>query len=153
MAKTGNAFGSKSRKIKLMPIGKQESAGDASPSNVSNKENMENEASRKNSQVMEPRLVCNERELSLNIEDEIKAGFFELKQKFNEQGHSSIYISHIILHQKHPIFMKLEIETLKRMLVASSVVYLKQDQVLYKMGSPDNFVYFVLFGWMQLCIP
>lgn len=101
----------------------------------------------------EPKLVCNERELSANIEDEIKNGFFELKQKFNEEGPSSIYISHIILHQKHPVFMKFEIETLKKMLVASSVVYLHKDQVLYKIGSQDNFVYFVLFGWMQVCIP
>ena len=75
----------------------------------------------------EPKLICNERELSANIEDEIKNGFFELKQKFAEQGPSSIYISHIILHQKHPVFMKLEIETLKKMLVVSSVVYLQKD--------------------------
>jgi len=27
----------------------------------------------------DPTLVCNQRELSENIEDEIKAGFFELK--------------------------------------------------------------------------
>ena len=45
-----------------------------------------------------PQLVCTERELSTSIEDEIKAGFFELKQKFAESGPSSIYISHIILH-------------------------------------------------------
>jgi len=77
--------------------------------------------------VPEPKLVCNEKELSANIEDEIKSGFFELKQKFNENGPSSIYISHIILHKKHPIFMKCEIETLKRLLVESSVVYLQKD--------------------------
>jgi len=63
--------------------------------------------------VPPPQLVCTERELSVSIEDEIKAGFFELKQKFAESGPSSIYISHIILHQKHPIFKKCEIETLK----------------------------------------
>jgi len=28
---------------------------------------------------VEPKLVCTERELSLDIEDEIRAGFFELK--------------------------------------------------------------------------
>jgi hypothetical protein len=47
---------------------------------------------------VEPQLVCTERELASNIEDEIKNGFFELKQKFSETGPSSIYISHIILH-------------------------------------------------------
>ena len=30
----------------------------------------------------EHKLVCTERELNINIEDEIKSGFFELKQKF-----------------------------------------------------------------------
>lgn len=47
---------------------------------------------------VEPQLVCTERELASNIEDEIKNGFFELKQKFTESGPSSIYISHITLH-------------------------------------------------------
>ena len=46
----------------------------------------------------EHKLVCTERELNADIEDEIKSGFFELKQKFSESGPSSIYISHIILH-------------------------------------------------------
>ena len=43
-------------------------------------------------------LLCTERELPLNIEEEIKDGFFELKQKFRDEGPSSIYISHIVLH-------------------------------------------------------
>ena len=76
---------------------------------------------------VEPKLVCTERELSLDIEDEIRAGFFELKQKFNEEGPSSIYISHIILSEKHPIFMKCEMDTLKSLLVESSIVYLQKD--------------------------
>jgi len=60
------------------------------------------------------------------VEDEIKDGFFELKQKFREQGQSSIYISHIVLHQKHPIFKKQNIETVKRLLGESSIVYLNK---------------------------
>ena len=71
----------------------------------------------------------------MDIEDEIKSGFFELKQKFSESGPSSIYISHIILHQKHPIFRKCQIDTLKSLLVESSVVYLQKDQILYRYGS------------------
>lgn len=47
---------------------------------------------------IEPQLVGMEKELPLSIEQEIKSGFFELKQKFTEIGPSSIYISHIILH-------------------------------------------------------
>lgn len=47
---------------------------------------------------VEPQLVGMEKELPLSIEQEIKSGFFELKQKFTEIGPSSIYISHIILH-------------------------------------------------------
>ena len=79
--------------------------------------------------------MCTERELNNNIEDEIKSGFFELKQKFAESGPSSIYISHIVLHQSHPIFKKCEIDTLKRLLVESSVVYLQKDQILYRFGN------------------
>lgn len=79
--------------------------------------------------------MCTERELAGNIEDEIRSGFFELKQKFSEDGASSIYISHIILHEKHPIFMKCEMDTLKKLLVESSIVYLSQDQILYRYGS------------------
>lgn len=67
----------------------------------------------------EPTLVCTQRELSDNIEDEIRAGFFELKQKFSDSGPTSIYISHIVLHEKHPIFKKLHIDTLKQLLVES----------------------------------
>lgn len=72
-------------------------------------------------------LVCTERELPDSVEDEIKDGFFELKQKFRDQGPSSIYISHIVLHQKHPIFSKIEINIVKRFLTESSVVYLNKD--------------------------
>lgn len=72
----------------------------------------------------EPELVCREKELDPSIEEEIKEGFFELKQKFKDQGESSIYVSHIVLHAKHPIFGKLEIDTLKQMLAESSIIYL-----------------------------
>lgn len=82
----------------------------------------------------------------MNIEEEIKDGFFELKQKFRNEGPSSIYISHIVLHQKHPIFKKCDIETLKKFLQESSIVYLNKDQYLYRSGNNDNFVYFILFG-------
>jgi hypothetical protein len=75
----------------------------------------------------EPELVCREKELDPSVEDDIKEGFFELKQKFKNQGESSIYVSHIVLHAKHPIFGKLEIETLKQMLSESSIIYLNQD--------------------------
>lgn len=44
-------------------------------------------------------------------------------------------------------------ETLKRLLVESSVVYLSKDQILYRFGSQDNFIYFVLFGRLNLTVP
>lgn len=71
--------------------------------------------------------MCREKELDPSIEDEIKDGFFELKQKFKDQGESSIYVSHVVLHAKHPIFCKLEIDTLKSMLTESSIIYLAKD--------------------------
>jgi len=83
----------------------------------------------------EPELVCKEKELDPAVEEEIKEGFFELRQKFKEDGESSIYISHVVLHDKHPIFKKLDIDTLKRLLTESSVIYLNENQVLYKAGT------------------
>lgn len=98
-------------------------------------------------------MVCTERVLGPHIEEEIKDGFFELKQKFRDAGPSSIYISHIVLHEKHPIFKKCEMDTVKRLLVESSIVYLNKDQLLYKYGNSDGFVYFILFGRLMLQVP
>jgi len=44
-------------------------------------------------------------------------------------------------------------ETLKQLLVESSVVYLSKDQILYRFGSQYNFIYFVLFGRLVLTVP
>jgi len=76
-----------------------------------------------------------------------------LKQKFKEAGESSIYVSHVVLHAKHPIFSKLDLDTLKQLLTESSVIYLNKDQILYRAGSSDQFVYFVLFGRLSLLVP
>lgn len=81
----------------------------------------------KASQYEEPELICKEKELDPSIEEEIKDGFYELKQKFKETGESSIYVSHVVLHAKHPIFSKLEIDTLKNLLTESSIIYLAKD--------------------------
>lgn len=72
-----------------------------------------------------------------HVEDEIKDGFFELRQKFKGvgEGESSIYVSHVVLHAKHPIFAKLDLDTLKSILQESSIIYLNKDQVLYRNGS------------------
>ena len=72
----------------------------------------------------DPELICTEKPLPENIEEEIKDGFFELKQKFKDVGPSSIYISHVVLHEKHPILKKIEVTTLKNLLLESSVIYL-----------------------------
>ena len=49
--------------------------------------------------------------------------------------------------------MKCEVDTLKQLLTDSSVVYLSPEQLLYKANTQDNFVYFVLFGWLSLVNP
>ena len=101
----------------------------------------------------DPELICTEKPLPENIEEEIKDGFFELKQKFKDVGPSSIYISHVTLHEKHPLLCKIEIETLKQLLLESSVIYLSVNQTLYRYGSQDNFVYVILFGKLLLQVP
>ena len=83
----------------------------------------------------DPELICTEKPLPENIEEEIKDGFFELKQKFKDVGPSSIYISHVVLHDKHPILRKIEVSTLKQLLLESSVIYLSVGQTLYRYGA------------------
>ena len=101
----------------------------------------------------DPELVCTEKQLPENIEEEIKDGFFELKQKFKDVGPSSIYISHVTLHEKHPLLRKIEVETLKTLLLESSVIYLSVGQTLYRYGAQDAFVYIILFGKLLLQVP
>lgn len=101
----------------------------------------------------DPELVCTEKVLPESIEEEIKDGFFELKQKFKESGPSSIYISHVVLHEKHPILRKVEVDTLKTLLLESSVIYLSIGQTLYRHGVKDSFVYIILFGRLALSVP
>ena len=44
-------------------------------------------------------------------------------------------MSHVVLHAKHPIFGKLDLDTLKSVLQEASIIYLNKDQVLYRNGS------------------
>jgi len=65
------------------------------------------------------------KELRPQIEEEIKGGFFEIKKKFTEsddedgkaKGGSGddvqVYVSHLCLHNFHPIFCKFQLETVK----------------------------------------
>lgn len=57
--------------------------------------------------------------LPISVEEEIKDGFFELKKKFNQSSASSIYISHVVMHEKHPILKKVKLVTLKLLLTDS----------------------------------
>jgi len=62
---------------------------------------------------LDPELVSELRMLPRQLEHEIKEGFFELRQKFKQEGASSIYVSHVVLHEKHPFFSKIDLDTLK----------------------------------------
>ena len=80
----------------------------------------------------------------------IKDGFFELRPKFKQEGPSSIYINHNVLHDKHPILKKLHVNTLKTLLGDSAVISLSANQTLYKSGSSDPNIYIILFGKLVL---
>lgn len=84
---------------------------------------------------LDPELVCNDVYLPPSLEDEIKDGFYELKQKFNRSANPNIYISHAVLHEKHPLLKKIDISTLKMLIQDSQVVYLGEGQSLYRVGS------------------
>ena len=98
----------------------------------------------------DPTLVCTQMQVSSSAEDDIKKGFYELKPKFHETGAASIYISHIVLHEKHPLLAKLAIETLKQLLMISQVMYLAPRQDLYTIDGVDETVYIILFGKVSL---
>lgn len=53
-----------------------------------------------------------------------------MKQKFKDVT-TAMYISHVTLHEKHPVFGKLDILTLKSLLKESSIISLVEGQVLY----------------------
>ena len=81
-----------------------------------------------------------EKQLKPEVEKEIKEGFFEIKKKFNEEGFDGnnwqpgkhqgdevqVYVSHLCLHNFHPIFCKFNWETVKIILNYSSIVYLNK---------------------------
>lgn len=64
-----------------------------------------------------------------------------------------MYISHLVLHQKHPIFSKMDVATVKRILADSKIIYLSTNQYLYKAGDLDEFIYFILFGSLMIQVP
>jgi len=109
-----------------------------------------------------------EKQLRPEIEKEIKEGFFEIKKKFmddvssSRQGSTSppaddeevqVYVSHLCLHNFHPIFCKFNLDTVKIILHYSSIVYLNKGQTLYAEGFNENFLYVVLFGRLRIYEP
>jgi hypothetical protein len=96
------------------------------------------------------------------LEDEIKAGFFEFRRKFSTNEPSQYFISHALLHQKHPFFRKLSIETVKFLISQHLIKNIDPGQQLYGRG-PKRFVrnfetktqselmiYFVIFGRLTI---
>ena len=109
-----------------------------------------------------------EKQLKPEVEKEIKRGFFEIRKKFGgEEGPDSkrggkgrgaeeevqVYVSHVCLHNFHPIFCKFGMDTVKVILNYASIVYLNQGQTLYAPGFNDNFFYIILFGKLKLSKP
>lgn len=108
-----------------------------------------------------------EKQLKPEVEKEIKKGFFEIKKKFkfsetadtsagrkksseSKEEDMQVYVSHVSLHDFHPIFCKFAMDTVKIILNYSSIIYLNEGQTLYKPGFNDNFFYIILFGKLNL---
>jgi hypothetical protein len=103
-----------------------------------------------------------EKQLSPQVEQAIKEGFFEIKKKFNEdledgnagpagfENDKQVYVSHLCLHNFHPIFCKFNLETVKLILHYSSIVYLNKQQPLFETNEGLNFIYIILFGKLRL---
>lgn len=101
-------------------------------------------------QKEEPEIICKPQQVNSNVEEEIKQGFFELRQKFTPEDKSSIYVSHVVLKEKHPLLKKVELATIQQILVDASILYVTKEQALYKEEATDQLVYFVLFGRFYL---
>ena len=87
-----------------------------------------------------------EKQLKPGVESEIKEGFFEIRKKFGGIGGNSIeettsrtsqgeeqvqvYVSHLCLHNYHPIFCKFNLDVVKTILNFSQIIYLNKGQVL-----------------------
>jgi hypothetical protein len=63
---------------------------------------------------------------------------------------SQVYVSHLCLHNFHPIFCRFGLDTVKLLLHYSSIVYLKPQQILYPSNSNLEFIYVVLFGKVKI---
>ena len=61
-----------------------------------------------------------------------------------------MYVSHLCLHNFHPIFCKFNLETVKLVLHYSSIVNLKKNDILYSSNLDLNHVYIILFGKLRL---
>ena len=110
-------------------------------------------------------LYYSEKQLKPGVEQEIKQGFFEIRNKFGGGGDAAgaggagpsvvsgevqVYVSHLCLHNFHPIFSKFNLEVVKTILNLSQIVYLKTNEVLYEPGYNDRYLYVVLFGKLRL---
>lgn len=105
-----------------------------------------------------------EKQLKPEVEREIKKGFFEIRKKFkvgdtaepsrrrgdDKEEEVQVYVSHVSLHDFHPIFCKFAMDTVKTILNFSSIVYLNEGQTLYAPGFNDTFFYIILFGKLNL---
>lgn len=82
-----------------------------------------------------------EKKLKPEVEKEIKKGFYEIRKKFkgaddgkkgthpnNEEKEEEVqvYVSHVSLHDFHPIFCKFAMDTVKIILNYASIVYLNK---------------------------
>lgn len=111
-----------------------------------------------------------EKKLKPEVEKEIKKGFFEIRKKFNQDDQHAVqtarggmltqtndadeevqvYVSHICLQNYHPIFCKMNVDTVKLILKYSQIVYLKKGQTLYAPGFNESNFYVILFGKCKL---
>jgi hypothetical protein len=101
-----------------------------------------------------------EKKLKPEVEKEIKEGFFEIKKKFSvsnvatgkkeEKEETHVYVSHLCLHNFHPIFCKFALSTVKLILHLGSIIFLTKRQILYTPGVNDNKVYIILFGKLRM---
>lgn len=92
------------------------------------------------------------------MEREIKEGFFEIRKKFGEDpgaqdSEVQVYVSHLCLHNYHPIFCKFNLDVVKTILNLSQIIYLKKGQTLYQQGFNDRYLYVILFGKLRLSQP
>jgi hypothetical protein len=72
----------------------------------------------------------------------------ETQSSIVRKDSSTTYISHFVLHEKHPLFKKLKMYTLRSLMDLAQFIYLGPGEKI----DTSSFIYFIVFGRLNVKI-